>query len=351
MTDKFQQIKTEYQEILLKLADPAVLANAKELAALSQRKTQLEPSIALINAYEKASKDLADAKEMAKDHQMAEFAKEEVEKLEATILKLERELKTALTPQDPNDQKNAILEIRAGTGGDEAALFAGDLFKMYSKFAETAGFKISIMDSSPTPIGGFRDITFEISGPSAYGTFKYESGTHRVQRVPETESQGRIHTSAVTIAVLPEAEEVDIKINPQDIKIDVFRSSGPGGQGVNTTDSAVRVTHIPTGIQASCQDTRSQLKNREKALSILRARLFQNLQDEEAKKLGDERKIQIGSGDRSEKIRTYNFPQNRLTDHRIGYTSHSLDRMLEGNIGELIEKLKEENMKLLTKEA
>jgi len=253
--------------------------------------------------------------------------------------KLEEQLKILLLPKDPNDEKNVIVEIRAGTGGEEAALFAGDLFRMYNRYAEKQGWKVEIIDSNPTELGGFKEVIFEIYGNGAYSRLKYESGVHRVQRVPTTEAGGRIHTSAATVAVLPEAQEVDIEINPNDLRIDIFRASGHGGQGVNTTDSAVRITHIPTGMVVTCQDERSQLKNKDKAMKVLRARLMEKAQEEQNQKIAQNRRSQVGSGDRSERIRTYNFPQGRITDHRIGLTIHQLTNVLEGELDEIIDAL------------
>jgi peptide chain release factor 1 len=268
-----------------------------------------------------------------------------LEKLNQEKERLEQELEVALLPKDPDDQKNVIMEIRAGAGGDEAALFAADLFRMYSRFAEKNNWRVDIMNSNRLGIGGFKEIIFDVSGKDVYSKLKYESGVHRVQRVPETESSGRIHTSTATVAVLPEAEDVELEINPKDLRIDVFRSSGPGGQSVNTTDSAVRITHIPSGLVVSCQDEKSQLKNKEKALKILRSRLLAQKEEQERKKEGETRKIQIGTGDRSEKIRTYNFPQNRVTDHRITYSAHNIESVMNGNLDQFIEKLKEADQK------
>jgi len=274
--------------------------------------------------------------EKESDESMKEFIVEEISETENKIKKTKDILQTLLIPKDPNDEKNVILEIRAGTGGDEAALFAGDLFRMYSRYAEKMNWKVSVMSSNVTGIEGIKEMIAKIEGENVYKYLKYESGVHRVQRVPETESQGRIHTSAATVAVMPEAEEVDIEIAPNDIRIDVYRSSGPGGQSVNTTDSAVRITHIPTGMVVSCQDEKSQLKNKDKAMSILRSRLLAQKQEEEAKKRSDLRKSQIGSGDRSEKIRTYNYPQDRVTDHRINFTTHNLPEIMNGKLDDII---------------
>jgi peptide chain release factor 1 len=273
------------------------------------------------------------------DPEIRELAKKEVEALENRREKLEKKLKKLIMPKDPNDVKNVLIEIRAGTGGEEAALFASDLFRMYSRYAEMRNWKVEIMDSHPTGVGGFKEIIAMIHGRGAYSRLKYESGIHRVQRVPQTEAQGRIHTSAVTVAVLPEAEEVDLKIDPNELKIDVFRSTGPGGQSVNTTDSAVRITHLPTNLVVTCQDEKSQHKNKAKALKVLRARLLDKMVEEQTEKRSEERKSQIGTGDRSGRIRTYNFPQGRVTDHRIGLTLYKLENILQGDIDEIIEEL------------
>jgi peptide chain release factor 1 len=273
------------------------------------------------------------------DSQIREMAKGEIETLKEQLSQIEEEIRILLLPRDPNDDKNTFLEIRAGTGGEEAALFAADLFRMYSKLAEALGWKVEIMSEHPTGMGGYKEIIALIEGKGAYSKLKYESGVHRVQRVPATEAQGRLHTSAVTVAVLPEAEEVDIVIDPEEIRVDVFRSSGPGGQSVNTTDSAIRITHLPTGLVVSCQDEKSQHKNKAKALKVLRARLLDLKIKEQQDKISEDRKSQVGSGDRSERIRTYNFPQNRLTDHRIGLTLYQLDTVMEGNLSEIIDPL------------
>jgi peptide chain release factor 1 len=282
------------------------------------------------------------------DPEMIEMAKHEMETKALELAKIEKEMEFLLIPKDPNDKKNAIVEIRAGTGGDEAALFAGELYKMYTRWVEKNRLKMEIMDSSATELGGFKEIIFMVTGDNAYGLLKFESGTHRVQRVPETETRGRIHTSAATVAVLPEQEEVDVEIRPEDLKIEVCRASGAGGQHVNKTESAVRIIHIPTGMESFCQDDRSQVKNREKAMKILRARVKEKLEREEKEKLDSTRRAQIGSGDRSEKIRTYNFPQNRVTDHRIGLTVYNLESVMLGDINEFISKLTEDyNKKML----
>lgn len=341
MINKLESIKKEYQELEKKLTSPSLVSDGQKLQEISKRRNELEPIIKLYEKLLKTKVDIKEAEKMKDNPEMKDFAEEELDKLNKQEQALTKELEIALIPSDPSDKKNIIMEIRAGAGGDEAALFAADLFRIYSHFSEKNKWKIDIMNSNKLGIGGFKEIIFGISGENVYKKLKYESGVHRVQRVPETESSGRIHTSTATVAVLPEAEEIELEIDPNDLRIDVFRSSGPGGQSVNTTDSAVRITHKSTGLVVSCQDEKSQLKNKEKALKILRSRLLAQKQEEEIKKLGDARKIQIGTGDRSEKIRTYNFPQNRVTDHRIGYSSHNIESVLEGNLNEFITKLEE----------
>ncbi|NIM46890.1 MAG: peptide chain release factor 1 [Candidatus Aenigmarchaeota archaeon] len=342
MEDKITEIKKEYQDLNKKLSDPKLISNLPLYQITLKRQTELKEMIKKIEGVERIEKNLKQAKEVLKketDSELLAVAQEEVGQLEKDKEKLDQELKSLLLPSDPNDKKNVIMEIRAGAGGDEAALFAAELFRMYSRFAEKRGFKIDILSSNPTSIGGFKEIIFGIEGNNVYKELKFESGVHRVQRVPETESSGRIHTSTVTVAVLPEAEEVDLEIKPEDLRIDVFRSQGAGGQSVNTTDSAVRVTHLPSKMTVACQDERSQIKNRVKALSILRSRLLSQKEEEERKNRGEARRIQIGTGDRSEKIRTYNFPQDRVTDHRINLSLHNLPSILDGGIDHLIQKL------------
>ncbi len=342
MFAKLENLEKRYEELNALLSSPEVAANPKRLRDLAREHSELEEIVKKYHEYKAVAKSLADDKQLlneTKDRELREIAQAELEELEPRLQRLEDELKLQLVPKDPNDAKNVIVEIRAGTGGDEAGLFAGDLFRMYSRFAERRAWQVEVMSSNPQGIGGFKEIIFQVSGKDAYGKLKYEGGVHRVQRVPATEQNGRIHTSAASVAVLPEAEEVDIDINMNDLRIDVFRSSGPGGQSVNTTDSAVRVTHIPTGLVVQCQDEKSQLKNKNKAIKVLRARLLEMKRAEEQAKITDARRQMVGSGDRSDKIRTYNFPQNRVTDHRIGLTIYQLDDVLDGNLNKFIEQL------------
>ncbi len=342
MLDKLAFLENKYKELSEKIIDPEVISNMDEWTKLMKENAEIEPIVMKYREYIKATESLSDDKEMLKeklDDEMRELVKEEIKELEETVAKLEEELKILLIPKDPNDHKNVIVEIRGGAGGDEAALFSGTLFRMYSMYAERQGWKIEIMSSNEIGIGGFKEIIFMIKGKGAYSRLKYESGVHRVQRVPTTESSGRIHTSTSTVAVLPEAEDIDIEINPSEIRVDVFRSSGNGGQSVNTTDSAVRITHIPTGIVISCQDEKSQLKNRDKAMKILKTRLYDKMMSEQTAEIAQERKGQVGTGDRSERIRTYNFPQGRVTDHRINMTLYKLEAFLDGDIDEMIDGL------------
>lgn len=343
MFSKLDQVEKRYNELSNKLSDPVIIQDQKKFRELAKEHSELEELVKTYQEYKKTAKDIQGNKQLideADDDELRKMAKEELKFLDEKLEELKNKLKILLLPKDPNDKKNIILEIRAGTGGEEAALFVADLFRMYTKYAESKKWKVELTDSNETGIGGFKEIFAIISGQNVYSDLKYESGTHRVQRVPKTETSGRIHTSAVTVAVLPEADEIDVAIDDKDLKIDVFRSSGPGGQGVNTTDSAVRITHVPTNMVVVCRDERSQHKNKAKAMKILRARLHEKMQEEQDKEMRDTRKSQVGTGDRSEKIRTYNFPQNRVTDHRIGYSSHNLPSFMDGNLDDLIQNLR-----------
>ncbi|HEC98979.1 MAG TPA: peptide chain release factor 1 [Proteobacteria bacterium] len=341
MFERLEEVEEKYLGLEKMLGDPQVASNPAQYQRYAKEHSAMGKLVETYRRYREVKEQIANNTELMhdEDEEIQEMAKEEVQKLRKEQENLEDELKVLLLPKDPNDERNTILEIRAGTGGEEAALFVADLFRMYSRFAERRGWKVETMSSNPTGIGGFKEIIALISGESVYSQLKYESGVHRVQRVPVTEAQGRIHTSAVTVAILPEAEEVDVYIDPADIRVDVYRSSGPGGQSVNTTDSAVRVTHIPTGMVVTCQDEKSQHKNKAKALKILRARLLDKTQKEQHEKIARERKSQIGTGDRSERIRTYNFPQGRMTDHRIGLTLYRLDAVLGGELEDIISPL------------
>lgn len=342
MFEKLEELRVRYHKVQEALCSQEVLANPKEYQKYAQEQAELAQVVQRYEKYLKVSKDIEEIEDLLneeKDEEMKALLREEREGLHKAQNKLEEELLLHLLPRDEKDKKNVIMEIRAGTGGEEAALFAADLYRMYSRYALEKGWKIEILNSHPTGLGGLREIIFSVEGKDVYRRLKYESGTHRVQRVPETETGGRIHTSAVTVAVLPEAEEIEVAINPKDIQMDVFRSSGPGGQSVNTTDSAVRLTHLPTGLVVTCQDERSQHKNRAKAMRVLRSRLLDLMEREQAQKISQERKSQVGTGDRSEKIRTYNFPQNRLTDHRIGLSLYRLEDILQGNCDLVIEPL------------
>ena len=342
MLDKLQSIEDRYLDLEAKISDPDIIADQTNWQKATKAHAKLEPIVTAYREYRAMCQSRDEAEEILKaneDDELTEMAKEELKELKPQLEEYEQRLTILLLPSDPNDEKNVIVEIRGGAGGEEAALFAGVLFRMYLRYAETRGWRVEVMDSSPTELGGFKEVVFQINGDSVYSRMKFESGVHRVQRVPETESGGRIHTSTITVAVMPEAEDVDIQIDEKDIRIDVMRASGNGGQCVNTTDSAVRLTHIPTGIVISCQDEKSQLKNRDKALRVLRSRLYdmelQKRHDEEA----EARRSQVGTGDRSEKIRTYNFPQGRVTDHRIKLTLHRLDTILNGDLDEIIDSL------------
>jgi peptide chain release factor 1 len=342
MLERLQLLEDKYEELNQKMVDPDVLGNPAELNKLAKAQSDLEDVVVAFRQYKKVLSELEDSKAMLQeklDPEMDEMVKMEIKELAEQKESLEHELTILLLPKDPNDSKNVIMEIRAGTGGDEAALFAADLYRMYTRYAENQGWKTEVMNTNYTDVGGYKEITFMITGKGAYSKLKFEGGVHRVQRVPATEASGRIHTSAATVAVLPEAEEVEVEINMNDLRIDVFCSSGPGGQSVNTTQSAVRVTHLPTGLVVSCQDEKSQIKNKEKAFKVLKARLYDMMMQEQQDELSAQRKSQVGSGDRSERIRTYNFPQGRVSDHRINLTLYKLDYFLDGDCDEIIDAL------------
>jgi len=342
MLEQLEKISTRYEELNSLMMDPAVIQEPSKIRSVAKEKIGLEKAVEKYREYKDVLKTIAEDETVLRDEhdkELRELAQVELEEMRKKRAALEDELRYLILPKDPSDAKNVIVEIRAGTGGDEAALFAAELFRMYSRYAESRGWRVEMMSSNPTGLGGYKEIIASIEGQGAYSRLKFEGGVHRVQRVPVTEGSGRIHTSAVTVAVLPEADEVEIAIDPKEIRIDVFRSSGPGGQSVNTTDSAVRITHIPTGIVISCQDEKSQHKNRAKGMKILRARLLEKKQDEQQSEIAATRKLMVGSGDRSERIRTYNFPQGRLTDHRINLTIYQLDRIMEGVIDEVVDAL------------
>lgn len=342
MFDKLELLVEKFEELEKKIIDPEIMKDMNVWKKLAKEHGDMKPIVEKYREYSKHKKELEENKEMLKeslDDEMKELVKEEISELEDSIEKEEQDLKILLLPKDPNDEKNVFMEVRAGTGGDEAGLFAEDLLRMYRMFADKQRWKTEIMSISEQGVGGIKEVVFLVKGHGAYSKLKYESGVHRVQRVPATESSGRIHTSAATVAVLPEVEDVDVVINQNDLRIDVYRASGNGGQCVNTTDSAVRITHIPTGVVVTCQDEKSQLKNKDKAMKILKSRLYEKYQEEQNKDIADARKSQIGSGDRSERIRTYNFPQGRVTDHRINMTIYQLDSFLNGDISEMIDAL------------
>jgi peptide chain release factor 1 len=342
MFERLEQIEAKYQELTQALASPEIIGDSSKYQKTAKAHSEISAIVEKYREYKDLKRGIADSKALIAeepDPEMRSYAEEELARLEPRLLEAEQELKVLLLPKDPNDEKNVILEIRAGTGGDEASLFAAEIFRMYTRFSEGKRWKVEVLSSSESGVGGLKEVIAIIEGQGVYSQMKYESGVHRVQRVPQTETQGRVHTSAVTVAVLPEAEDVDIKIEPKDIRIDTFCSSGPGGQSVNTTYSAVRITHLPTNTVVSCQDEKSQIKNREKAMRVLRSRLYEVEMERQQAELAKERKTQVGSGDRSEKIRTYNFPQNRVTDHRIGLTMHQLDQVMDGKLQPFVDAL------------
>ncbi len=354
MIEKLEKINQHFEEIIAELSNPEVVSDIERYKKLSIEKRELTPMIETYRSYKKVEKSIQDDEQILNDNsdaELSELAKVELEELQRQQEILTQKLKLMLIPKDPLDTKNIIMEIRAGTGGDEAGLFVGDLYRMYAKYAERIGLKIEVLTSHPQGIGGFKEVIFSISGENVYSRFKFEGGVHRVQRIPATETSGRIHTSAVSVAVLPEAEEVDVEIDAKDIRIDVFRSSGPGGQNVNKVESAVRITHVLTGLVVSCQDENSQYKNRQKAMKILRARLLAKRQEEERAKITAARRAMVSTGDRSAKIRTFNFPQNRVTDHRINLTLYKLDQIIDGDLDELIEELQIAHQMELLKQA
>jgi peptide chain release factor 1 len=345
MLDKLATIEKRYEEIEQLMADPEVSTEYSRVQTLAKELASLRDLVALAREYRKITTDLEDVRAMLRnesDSDLADLAKEELASLEDRMVQLEEQLKLELLPEDPNDRKNVIMEVRAGTGGEEAGLFAADLYRMYTRYAQRMGWKIEVIDTNETGLGAIKEIVFQVKGDGAYSKLKHESGAHRVQRVPVTESSGRIHTSAATVAVLPEAEEVDVEVKPEELQIDIYHSSGHGGQNVQKVATAVRITHIPTGTVAICQDERSQFKNKEKAMSVLRSRLLAREVQRQQQAVSQSRRTQVGTGDRSERIRTYNFPQSRITDHRIGLTSHNLETVLEGELDEFIDALNQQ---------
>jgi peptide chain release factor 1 len=338
---RLDEIERRFDELTAQMADPEIINDPAQYRKAAKTRTDLEETVLKYNEWKSVNRNLGDARVMLSDGDadLRAMAQDEVIKLEPQLAQVEEELKILLLPKDPNDEKDIVLEIRAGTGGDEATLFAEEVFRMYTRFAESRGWKVEVTSASESSVGGLKEVTALVSGKRVYSQLKYEGGVHRVQRVPETEQQGRVHTSAITVAVLPEADEVEIKIDPKDIRIDTFCSSGPGGQSVNTTYSAVRITHLPTNLVVSCQDEKSQIKNRAKAERVLRSRLYEMELEKQQEKIGAERRSMVGSGDRSEKIRTYNFPQNRVTDHRIGLTLHQLDQVMDGKLDPIVDAL------------
>ena len=339
MIERLKSIEARYLEIDQELMNPEVTTNIKKTLELNKEQASLREAYNAYQEYKKLISDIEESKELVKDPEIGEFDREELKVSEERLAELEKEMEIILLPKDPNDGKNVVVEIRGAAGGDEANIFAGDLYRMYTKYAEKQGWRYEVVDAVDSEAGGYSQIEFLVKGDSVYSKLKYESGAHRVQRVPETETQGRVHTSTATVLVMPEAEEVDVEINPNDLRIDIYRSGGHGGQGVNTTDSAVRITHLPTGIVAQCQNERSQIQNKEKCMQMIRTRLYEYELRKHEEELGNERKNKIGTGDRSEKIRTYNYPQNRVTDHRIGFTTKQLDRVMEGALDEIIDAL------------
>ena len=339
--DRLNEAEARYNELTGRMADPAVINDSEQYRKVAKEQSELTEMVTKYREWKRAEQELGDARAMLSetDPELRQMAEMEVARLEPQVAEIEQELEILLLPKDPNDEKNVVLEIRKGAGGDEASLFASEVFRMYTRYAEEQGWKVEITSMSESSVGGFSEVTAIVSGKRVYSRLKYESGVHRVQRVPATETQGRVHTSTITVVVMPEADEVDVQIDPKDIRIDTFCSSGPGGQSVNTTYSAVRITHLPTNTVVSCQDEKSQIKNRAKAMSVLRARLYQMELEKQLAQIGAERKSMVGTGDRSEKIRTYNFPQNRVTDHRIGLTLHQLDIVMEGRLQPIVDAL------------